>query len=106
MPYTTKKIAIFVDSTSAVSPGFLVKLLRDVSGQRILEFQHELMKVKHYFEYADPNGTVNEIWRQVSLKLPLVKLMINRERRLVKRELTQPDCSCVCANQTGLYTTL
>lgn len=101
-----KKIAIFVDSTSAVSPGFLVKLLRDVSGQRILEFQHELMKVKHYFEYADPNGTVNEIWRQVSLKLPLVKLMINRERRLVKRELTQPDCSCVCANQTGLYTTL
>ena len=41
-----KKIAIFVDSTSAVNPGFLVKLLRDVSGQRILEFQEELMKVQ------------------------------------------------------------
>ena len=41
-----KKIAIFVDSTSAVKPGFLVKLLRDVSGQKILEFQQELMKVQ------------------------------------------------------------
>lgn len=101
-----RKISIFVDTNSAVKPGHLVKLLRRLSTERILEFQQELKKVKHYFEYDDPNGTVKEIWRQVSQKLPLVKLMINRDKRLVKRELTEPDCSCLCSNQTGLHTTL
>ncbi|XP_060192241.1 probable arabinosyltransferase ARAD1 isoform X1 [Lycium barbarum] len=101
-----RKIAVFVDTNTAVKPGFLVKKLRKVSMKRILEFQRELKKVKHYFEYEDPNGTVKEIWRQVSLKLPLVKLMINRDKRLVKRELTEPDCSCLCSNQTGILTTL
>ncbi|XP_058197771.1 probable arabinosyltransferase ARAD1 isoform X2 [Rhododendron vialii] len=98
--------AVFVDTNSAVKPGYLSKLLRRVSTERILEFQQELKKVKRYFEYEDPNGTVNEIWRQVSLKLPLIKLMINRDKRLVKRELPEPDCSCLCSNQSGINTTL
>lgn len=101
-----RKIAVFVDSDTAVKPGYLAKFLRGVSSERILEFQEELKKVKHYFEYEDPNGTVNEIWRQVSMKLPLIKLMINRDKRLVKRELTDPDCSCLCSNQSGIHTTL
>ncbi|KAG5621871.1 hypothetical protein H5410_007089 [Solanum commersonii] len=101
-----RKIAIFVDSNTAVKPGFLVKKLRKVSMERVLEYQRELKKVKHYYEYEDPNGTVKEIWRQVSLKLPLVRLMINRDKRLVKRELPEPDCSCLCSNQTGILTTL
>ena len=65
-----------------------------------------LFQVKHYFEYEDPNGTVKEIWRQVSQKLPLVNLMKNRDKRLVKRDLTEPDCSCLCSNQSGIQTTL
>lgn len=101
-----RKIAVFVDTNSAVKPGYLIKLLRRVSTERILEFQQELKKVKRYFEYEDPNGTVKEIWRQVSLKLPLIKLMINRDKRLVKRELPEPDCSCLCLNQSGIHTTL
>ncbi|KAF7121221.1 hypothetical protein RHSIM_Rhsim13G0128900 [Rhododendron simsii] len=101
-----RKIAVFVDTNSAVKPGYLSKLLRRVSTERILEFQRELKKVKRYFEYEDPNGTVNEIWRQVSLKLPLIKLMINRDKRLVKRELLEPDCSCLCSNQSGIHTAL
>ncbi|KAK4368297.1 hypothetical protein RND71_012089 [Anisodus tanguticus] len=101
-----RKIAVFVDTNTAVKPGFLVKKLRKVSTERILEFQRELKKVKHYYEYEDTNGTVKEIWRQVSLKLPLVKLMINRDKRLVKRELAEPDCSCLCSNQSGILTTL
>ncbi|CAK9162458.1 unnamed protein product, partial [Ilex paraguariensis] len=62
--------------------------------------------VKRYFEYEDPNGTVHEIWRQVSLKLPHIKLIMNRDKRLVKRDLTEPDCSCLCSNQSGIHTTL
>ncbi|CAI9090562.1 OLC1v1025362C1 [Oldenlandia corymbosa var. corymbosa] len=100
-----RKIAIFVDTNSAVKPGFLVNLLRTVSADQILEFQKNLNEVKHYFEYEDPNGTVKEIWRQVSQKLPLVKLMINRDKRLVTRDLQEPDCSCMCSNQSGIHTT-
>ncbi|XP_026395369.1 probable arabinosyltransferase ARAD1 [Papaver somniferum] len=96
-----KKIAIFVDSDTAVKPGHLTKMLRKIRTEKILEYQRELKEVKRYFEYDDPNGTVNEIWRQVTLKLPLVKLMINRDKRLVRRELSEPDCSCLCSNKTG-----
>ncbi|PIN24793.1 Acetylglucosaminyltransferase EXT1/exostosin 1 [Handroanthus impetiginosus] len=101
-----RKIAIFVDSNTAVKPGNLVKMLRRVSPGKILEFQKELKKVKRYFEYEDPHGTVKEIWRQVSLKLPLIKLMSNRDKRIVVRDLTEPDCSCLCSNQSGVHTTL
>ncbi|KAL7128496.1 hypothetical protein ABFS83_13G000100 [Erythranthe nasuta] len=101
-----RKIAIFLDTYTAVKPGSLVKLLRKVTPERILEFQKELKKVKRYFEYEEANGTVKEIWRQVSLKLPLIKLMSNRDKRIVLRDLTQPDCSCLCSNQSGVHTTL
>lgn len=40
-----RKIAIFVDSTTATKPGHLVKLLRKVSPEKILKFQKELLKV-------------------------------------------------------------
>ncbi|XP_022142534.1 probable arabinosyltransferase ARAD1 [Momordica charantia] len=96
------KIAVFFDSVSAVKPGFLVSKLRKISEERILEYQREMKEVKRYFEYSDSNGTVGEIWRQVSQKLPLIKLMINREKRIVQRYVNEPDCSCLCSNQTGI----
>ncbi|XP_047336267.1 probable arabinosyltransferase ARAD1 [Impatiens glandulifera] len=100
------KIAIFVDSNTAVKPRYLVKLLREVSIERILEYQQEIKKVKHYFEYEDPNGAVKEIWRQVSQKLPLIKLMINRDKRKVERELPGLDCACLCSNRTTRLETI
>ncbi|KAI6704795.1 hypothetical protein NL676_007757 [Syzygium grande] len=101
-----RKIAIFVDTASSLKRGFLVKLLRQVPTERILEYQQEIKEVKRFFEYGDPNGTVNEIWRQISQKLPLIKLMINRDKRIVKRDMSEPDCSCMCTNQTGVISTL
>ncbi|CAL0334905.1 unnamed protein product [Lupinus luteus] len=89
-----RKIAIFVESESAVMPGFLVSKLRAITSNRILEYQKEMKEVKRYFEYGEPNGTVNEIWRQVAKKIPLIKLMSNRDKRLVRKE---PHCSCICA---------
>ncbi|KAK7290036.1 hypothetical protein RIF29_04157 [Crotalaria pallida] len=90
-----RKIAIFVESEPAVKPGFLVSKLRAITPDRILEYQKEMKEVKRYFEYGEPDGTVNEIWRQVVKKLPMIKLMSNRDKRLVRKE---PDCSCICAN--------
>ncbi|KAK1257551.1 hypothetical protein QJS04_geneDACA017785 [Acorus gramineus] len=92
-----RKVAIFVDTVNAVKPGYLTSLLRKISDESILQYQQELKAVRRYFEYEDPNGTVNEIWRQVSSKLPLIKLMINREKRLVQRDLPDSDCSCICS---------
>ncbi|XP_078148920.1 exostosin family protein [Carex rostrata] len=94
-----KKIAIFVETNVAVQPGFLTSMLRKVSTETVLKYQQEIKKVKHYFEYESPNGTVDEIWRQVSSKLPLIKLMINRDKRLVKRDANTTDCSCICSRQ-------
>ncbi|KAA0043171.1 hypothetical protein IC582_028860 [Cucumis melo] len=96
------KIAVFFDSVSAAKPGFLMSKLRRISKERILDYQREMKKIKRYFEYTDSNGTVNEIWRQVSQKLPLIKLMINREKRVIHRDGDEPDCSCLCSNQTGI----
>ncbi|KAF2302743.1 hypothetical protein P3X46_020018 [Hevea brasiliensis] len=96
------KIAIFIGTKASLKPGYLVKMLREVTTERILEYQKELKEVRRYFEYGNSNGTVNEIWREVVQKLPLIRLMINRDKRLVKRESSEPDCSCLCTNQTGL----
>lgn len=40
------KISIFVDTTSALKPGYLVALLRGVTRERILEYQTEIKKVR------------------------------------------------------------
>lgn len=39
------KIAIFVNSTSAAKPGFLVRMLREITTERILEYQKQLKSV-------------------------------------------------------------
>lgn len=40
-----EKIAIFVDTSSAVKPGFLVSVLRKISEERIVQYQQELKLV-------------------------------------------------------------
>ncbi|KAJ0017270.1 hypothetical protein Pint_12258 [Pistacia integerrima] len=101
-----RKMAIFVETNAALKPGYLVSILKAVTTEKILEYQKELKEVQRYFIYDHPGGTVNEVWRQVSQKLPLIKLMINRDRRLIKRELSEPDCSCLCSNKTGIISSL
>lgn len=41
-----RKIAIFVESAAAVEPGYLMSALREVTPERILEYQEELKKVR------------------------------------------------------------
>ena len=40
-----RKIAIFVESNTALRPGFLVSMLREITSERILEYQKELNEV-------------------------------------------------------------
>ncbi|GLT85673.1 hypothetical protein SLE2022_038550 [Rubroshorea leprosula] len=101
-----RKFSVFVETAAALKPGYLVSLLRKVPTERIAEYQKAMKEVRRYYDYTDPNGAVNEIWRQVSQKLPLIKLMINRDRRLVKKDSSESTCSCLCSNQTGIISSL
>lgn len=40
-----RKIAIFVDTATAVQPGYLTSMLRDISQNRVLQYQQELKVV-------------------------------------------------------------
>ncbi|ESQ39586.1 hypothetical protein EUTSA_v10000882mg [Eutrema salsugineum] len=97
-----RKFSVFLRSDVALKPGFLVKKLRKVKPEKILKYQMAMKEVRRYFNYTHPNGSVNEIWRQVTQKVPLIKLMINREKRMIKRESIEPQCSCLCSNQTRI----
>ncbi|XWS67413.1 hypothetical protein CRYUN_Cryun04dG0004600 [Craigia yunnanensis] len=88
-----KRFSVFVETAAALNPGYLVSLLRKVPAEKIIEYQKAMKEVKRYYDYTHPNGTVNEIWQQVSQKLPLIKLTINRDKRLVKKDLSEPNCS-------------
>ncbi|EFH39797.1 hypothetical protein ARALYDRAFT_494490 [Arabidopsis lyrata subsp. lyrata] len=90
------------EDDAALKPGFVVKKLRKVKPEKILKYQKAMKEVRRYFDYTHPNGSVNEIWRQVTKKIPLIKLMINREKRMIKREGSDLQCSCLCLNQTGI----
>ncbi|XP_010536641.1 PREDICTED: probable arabinosyltransferase ARAD2 [Tarenaya hassleriana] len=94
-----RKFSIFIGSNTALKPGFLVKKLRKVKQDKILQYQKEMKEVRRYFDYKRPSGAVDEIWRQVIQKLPLIRLMINREKRIVKRA---SSCSCLCSNRTRI----
>lgn len=56
-------------------------------------------QVKRFFLYDEnPNGAVDEIWRQVSQKAPFVRLIKNRKKRRMKSDLNEPaGCSCFCS---------
>lgn len=101
-----RKFSVFVETSAVLKPGYLVSLLRKVPAKKIIQYQKAMREVKRYFDYTDKNGAVNEIWRQVSQKVPLIKLMANRDRRLVKKGSDEPNCSCLCSNKTGIISSL
>lgn len=47
-----KRIAIFVETTASLKPGYLVKILRRVSSEKILEYQKELKKVRIIYLFS------------------------------------------------------
>ncbi|KAI5081278.1 hypothetical protein GOP47_0004461 [Adiantum capillus-veneris] len=75
------KFAIFVPSSKALEPGYLVSLLRQIDDEKLRQYQEELRKVRRYFEYGEVNGAVDHIWRAIASKLPRVRTLIHRNRR-------------------------
>ncbi|XP_020574533.1 probable arabinosyltransferase ARAD1 isoform X3 [Phalaenopsis equestris] len=85
------EFAVFVSVNDAVQPGWLVSYLRSFSEDQKNGFRRKMMSVQHMFEYDNGSpggvgpvaldGAVNNIWRKVQQKLPLIKEAIVREKR-------------------------
>ncbi|CAI5463477.1 unnamed protein product [Closterium sp. Yama58-4] len=90
-----REFAVFVPTVKAVRKGYLGKLLRSRKMQsRLPAMQQRLREVRHFFEWDAEDGTVNQVWRRVAAKLPAIREMIHRERRMVRGGLS--NCSMVC----------
>ncbi|CAI5942278.1 unnamed protein product [Closterium sp. NIES-65] len=89
-----REFAVFVPTVKAVRKGYLGKLLRGRKMQsRLPAMQQRLREVRHFFEWDAEDGTVNQVWRRVAAKLPAIREMIHRERRMVRGGLS--NCSMV-----------
>lgn len=77
------RFSIFVPSQKALEPGYLASILRQISKEKLQQYQEELRKVRKYFEYGEANGSVDHIWRAVATKIARVRTTIHRDRRAV-----------------------
>ncbi|XVF06894.1 hypothetical protein REPUB_Repub06bG0090500 [Reevesia pubescens] len=82
-----RKIAIFVSSTDAVQPGWLLRFLKGISSTRIREMRRNLVEYSRHFVYsspAQPLGPEDLVWRMLAGKLVNIKLHTRRSQRVVK----------------------
>ncbi|XP_047312476.1 probable arabinosyltransferase ARAD1 [Impatiens glandulifera] len=81
------KFCVFFSINEALTPGYMVKQLRNFHKEKWLEMWRQLNNVSHYFEYDQypPRkelGATYMIWRQVKNKVPIINLALHRNGRL------------------------
>lgn len=99
-----RKIALFVSSSDAVQPGWLLTFLRGIKHTRIMELQINLAKYSRHFLYsspAQPLGPEDLVWRMMAGKLINIKLHTRRSQRVVKESRSLCTCDCRRANSTS-----
>ncbi|KAG1365529.1 putative arabinosyltransferase ARAD1 [Cocos nucifera] len=98
-----RKIALFVSSSDAVQPGWLVNFLKSINSKRIREMQANLAKYSRHFLYsgpAQPLGPEDLTWRMIAGKLVNIKLHARRSQRLVQGSRSLCTCECRPGNIT------
>ncbi|RAL46319.1 hypothetical protein DM860_015312 [Cuscuta australis] len=99
-----RKIALFMPSSDAVQPGWLLSFLRNVSTLQIREMQMNLAKFSRHFLYshpAQPLGPEDLVWRMMAGKLVNIKLHTRRSQRVVKESRSLCTCDCRRPNFTN-----
>ncbi|KAL0919232.1 hypothetical protein M5K25_011314 [Dendrobium thyrsiflorum] len=92
-----RKIVMFVSSSDAVQPGWLVKFLKSIDSKRIKEMQENLEKHSRHFLYSNPAQPLEAVdftWRKIADKLPNIKLHIERLQRQVNGSRNLCICGC------------
>ncbi|KAK4749667.1 hypothetical protein SAY87_027116 [Trapa incisa] len=100
-----RKIALFVSSSDAIQPGWLLSLLKNISPARIKEMRSNLAKYSRHFIYsnpAQPLGPEDLVWRMMAGKVVNIKLHTRRSLRVVKESRSLCTCDCRRANSTKL----
>ncbi|KAJ6804787.1 putative arabinosyltransferase ARAD1 [Iris pallida] len=98
-----RKIALFVSSSDAVQPGWLVNFLKGISSDQIKEMQANLVKYSRHFLYSSPSQPLGPeflTWRMIAGKLVNIKLHIRRSQRVVKESRSLCTCECRVGNST------
>lgn len=99
-----RKIVLFVSSSDAVRPGWLLTYLRNVSTAQVRRLQDNLAKYSQHFIYsnpAQPLGPEDLVWRMMAGKVVNIKLHTRRSQRVVKESRSICTCDCRRANITG-----
>nr|XP_043616812.1 probable arabinosyltransferase ARAD1 [Erigeron canadensis] len=100
-----RKFSLFVASSDAVQPGWLLEYLRSIKPTQIREMQDNLAKHVRHFLYshpAQPLGPEDLVWRMMAGKLMNIKLHIRRSQRVVKESRSICMCDCRRPNITSL----
>ncbi|KAG8497220.1 hypothetical protein CXB51_008450 [Gossypium anomalum] len=98
-----RKIAIFVSSTDAVQPGWLLPFLKGISSTQIREMRRNLVEFSRHFMYSSPSqplGPEDLVWRMMGGKLVNIKLHTRRLQRVVKESRSVCTCDCRSGNNT------
>ncbi|KAF8008840.1 hypothetical protein BT93_K2479 [Corymbia citriodora subsp. variegata] len=99
-----RKIVLFVSSSDAVQPGWLLTYLRNVSTAQVRRLQSSLAKYSRHFIYSNPAkplGPEDLVWRMMAGKLMNIKLHTRRSQRVVKESRSICTCDCRRANITS-----
>lgn len=99
-----RKIALFVSSSDAMQPGWLLTFLKSISPAQIKEMQRNLAKYSRHFLYSSPAqllGPEDLVWRMMAGKLMNIKLHTRRLQRVVRESRRLCTCDCKRANFTG-----
>ncbi|KAJ0979021.1 hypothetical protein J5N97_014495 [Dioscorea zingiberensis] len=97
-----RKIALFVSSSDAIQPDWLVKFLNSIGSKQIRSMQDNLLKYSRHFLYSSPSqplGPEDLTWRMIAGKMLNIKLHIRRSQRLV--EGTRSVCTCDCKHSNA-----
>ncbi|KAF7836567.1 putative arabinosyltransferase ARAD1 [Senna tora] len=98
-----RKIALFVSSSDAVKPRWLLNFLRGIRPAVIKEMQQNLAKYSRHFLYsspAQPLGPEDLVWRMMAGKVVNIKLHSRRSQRLVEGSRSLCTCECRVTNAT------
>ncbi|KAG6402898.1 hypothetical protein SASPL_135112 [Salvia splendens] len=99
-----RKVAVFVSSSDAMQPGWLLSYLRNISPSQIRQKQTSLAKYSRHFVYshpAQPLGPEDLVWRMMAGKLVNIKLHSRRSQRVVKESRSICSCECRRPNSTS-----
>lgn len=102
-----RKIVLFVSSSDAIQPGWLVSFLKSISPRQIKDMQANLAKYSRHFLYSSPSqplGPEDLTWRMIAGKLVDIKLHVRRSQRVVKESRSLCTCECRRANSTKTTT--